>query len=187
MILQLFSTLILSSFEGEIGKLAILSVFTPLLMDAGGNAGGQTTTMIVRSISLGEFDKGDAKRVIWKEFRVSLVIAAIVAIFAFLWINFEMLIGVVKITDETLLAFNGFAPNEQLAIRLLVPGLVAGTLFVTMVISKLVGCFLPFIAKKLHLDPAVMCGPLTTTLVDIVTLLTYFLIWTLALAPALGM
>ena len=55
------------------------------------------------------------------------------------------------------------------------------------VISKLVGCFLPFIAKKLHLDPAVMCGPLTTTLVDIVTLLTYFLIWTLALAPALGM
>ncbi|MCQ2776290.1 MAG: magnesium transporter [Bacilli bacterium] len=187
MVLQVFSTMILSGFESKIASLTILSVFTPLIMDAGGNSGGQTTTMIVRSMSLDEFGKGDLKRVIWKELRVALCIAAAIAIFTFGWINLEMAIGVVKI-DATVETFtlNGIA-NPEVWARLGVAGLVAGTLFVTMVISRMVGCFLPFIAKALKLDPAVMCGPLTTTIVDIVSLLTYFLIWTLVLAPQLGL
>ena len=187
MILQLFSTMILSGFQGEIEKFAILSVFTPLLMDAGGNAGGQTTTMIVRSLSLDEFGRGDAKRVLWKEFRVAACIAGCVALFVFAWINFEILIHVVDISGavDTLKAAN-FA-NPEVWSRILIPGLVSVTLFVTMIIARMVGCILPFIAKALKLDPAVMCGPLTTTVVDIATLLTYFLIWSLVLAPALGL
>ena len=61
-----------------------------------------------------------------------------------------------------------------------------GTLFATIIVSRLIGCLLPFFAKLIKKDPAVMCGPLTTTIVDIVSLLTYFLLWTLVFAPILG-
>ena len=71
-------------------------------------------------------------------------------------------------------------------VMVIIAGLVASTLFVTMVASRLVACMLPFIAKKLKLDPAVMCGPLTTTLVDVISLLTYFTLWTLLFGPILG-
>ena len=186
MILQVFSTLILSSFEGAIASFALLSVFTPLIMDAGGNAGGQTTTMIVRSISLDEFDRGDFKRVIWKELRVAACIATAIAVFVFGWLMLEMVIGIVDMSSsmETL-AFKGFNFSKG-TVMVIVAGLVASTLFVTMVASRLVACMLPFIAKKLKLDPAVMCGPLTTTLVDVISLLTYFTLWTLLFGPILG-
>ena len=67
--------------------------------------------------------------------------------------------------------------------EILIAALVGGTLFVTMIISRMVGCSLPFLAKLIKLDPAVMCGPITTTVVDIVSLITYFLIWTQVLNP----
>lgn len=178
MVLQVFSTLILSGFEAEIGKFAILAVFTPLIMDAGGNSGGQTTTMIVRSLSLDEFDKKDYWKVAWKELRVAAVIGGIVSLFAFGWLMFEMSVGIVdtkSISDVTPMIVKG---------ELLIAALVAGTLFVTMIISRMVGCSLPFLAKLIKLDPAVVCGPFTTTIVDIVSLITYFLIWTQLINPA---
>lgn len=178
MVLQVFSTLILSGFEAEIGKFAILAVFTPLIMDAGGNSGGQTTTMIVRSLSLDEFDKKDYWKVAWKELRVAAVIGGIVSLFAFGWLMFEMSVGIVdtkSIADVTPMVVKG---------ELLIAALVAGTLFVTMIISRMVGCSLPFLAKLIKLDPAVVCGPFTTTIVDIVSLITYFLIWTQLINPA---
>ena len=183
MVLQVFSTLILSGFEVEIAKLTLLSVFTPLIMDAGGNAGGQTTTMIVRSISLDEFDRGDFKRVIWKELRVAACIASMIAVFAFGWLMFEMAVHIVNISESTMAAVS--VDSEGL-VMVIVAGLVASTLFVTMVASRLVACMLPFLAKKLKLDPAVMCGPLTTTLVDVISLLTYFILWTTVFGHLLG-
>ena len=180
MILQVFSTLILSGFEEQIAQFAILAVFTPLIMDAGGNSGGQTTTMIVRSLSLDEFDRRDYLKVVWKELRVASIIGAIVAIFAFSWLMFEMSVGIVNVGSS----FQGtaFASNPVQG-ELLIAMLVGSTLFVTMIISRLVGCSLPFLAKLIKLDPAVMCGPITTTVVDIVSLVTYFLIWTEILKP----
>ena len=186
MILQVFSTLILSSFEGAIGSFALLSVFTPLIMDAGGNAGGQTTTMIVRSISLDEFDKGDFKRVLWKELRVALCIASVIGVFVFGWLMFEMAVGIVNM-DSSMKTLAAAGVNfPKVVVMIIVSGLVACTLFMTMVASRLVACMLPFIAKKLKLDPAVMCGPLTTTLVDVVSLLTYFFLWSFLFGPLLG-
>ena len=179
MVLQVFTTMILSGFEGEIGKFAILAVFTPLIMDAGGNSGGQTTTMIVRSLSLDEFSGKDYGRVIWKEMRVAAIIAAIVASFAFGWLMFEMSVGIVDVNSIRLTNF----ANNVVYGELLIAALVGGTLFVTMIISRLVGCSLPFLAKLIKLDPAVMCGPITTTIVDIISLVTYFLIWTQLLYP----
>ena len=180
MVLQVFSTMILSSFEGEIMKFAILAVFTPLIMDAGGNSGGQTTTMIVRSLSLDEFSGKDYGRVIFKELRVAAVIGAIVGTFAFGWLMFEMSVGIVN-TDSIIARGGNYWANVAM-----VAGLVGSTLFVTMLISRLVGCSLPFLAKLVKLDPAVMCGPITTTMVDIVSLITYFLLWTQIVSPLMG-
>ena len=178
MILQVFSTLILSGFEAEISKFAILAVFTPLIMDAGGNSGGQTTTMIVRSLSLDEFDRKDYWKVAWKEIRVAAIIGGIVAMFAFGWLMLEMSIGVVDVSSLSLTPSLSLVQGE-----LLIAALVGGTLFVTMIISRMVGCSLPFLAKLIKLDPAVVCGPFTTTIVDIVSLITYFLLWTQILNP----
>ena len=191
MILQVFSTLILSSFESAIASFALLSVFTPLIMDAGGNAGGQTTTMIVRSISLEEFEKGDFKRVIWKELRIAACIASMIAVFIFGWLMFEMAVGIVDMsssldTVKAIAAEKGWAEPSKGLVMVIVASLVASTLFVTMVASRLVACMLPFLAKKLKLDPAVMCGPLTTTLVDVISLLTYFILWTTVFGHLLG-
>ncbi len=178
MILQVFSTLVLSNFESVLGSFAILAVFTPLIMDAGGNSGGQTTTMIVRSLSLDEFSGKDYGKVIWKELRVALIIAAIVAAFSFGWLMFEMSVGIV----DTSHSFEGLSEDPNV-MKCFVALLVSSTLFVTMIISRLVGCSLPFLAKLVKLDPAVMCGPITTTVVDIVSLLTYFLLWTQLIGP----
>ena len=182
MILQVFSAMILSGFEEEISRFAILAVFTPLIMDAGGNSGGQTTTMIVRSLSLDEFDGKDYFKVLWKEFRVASIIGAIISTFAFGWLMFEMSVGIIS-PDSIAQQYNG---NLYAGIAI-VAALVASTLFVTMLISRLVGCSLPFLAKKIKLDPAVVCGPITTTAVDIISLITYFLIWTKILGPLLGL
>jgi len=176
MVLQVFSTMILSSFQNAIAQLAVLSVFTPLIMDAGGNSGGQTTTIIVRSLALDEFHRGDLKKVVWKEFRVALCIGAIVAIFTFGWLMFEMAVGIVNVTT----------PIDTWAKKSMISALVASTLFVTMVVSRMIGCLLPFFAKLIKKDPAVMCGPITTTLVDIISLFTYFLLWTYVFLPMLG-
>ncbi len=179
MLLQVGSAAITSQFDGLISSYAILAVFSPLILDAGGNAGGQTTTMIVRSIAMGEFQKGDFKRVVWKEFRVALLLALGVGLFAFGWTFFEM--AVFHIGDVSNLAGKFTVVGAQA----LVATLVASTLIITMLVSRMIGCMLPFFAKIIHVDPAVMCGPFTTTVVDIVSLLTYFLLWQHLFIPIL--
>ena len=183
MVLQVFSTLILSSFETAISSFAILAVFTPLIMDAGGNSGGQTTTMIVRSLSLDEFSNKDYGKVMLKELRVASIIGAIVSIFAFGWLMFEMSVGIVNTDSFDALKVTW---GNKTAYESLIAALVGGTLFITMIVSRLVGCSLPFLARLVKLDPAVMCGPITTTMVDIASLITYFLLWTQVIAPVLG-
>lgn len=188
LVLQIFSTWILSGFQTEIAKFAILSVFTPLIMDAGGNAGGQTTTIIVRSLSLKEFSKGDFKRVMWKELRVAACIGLIVAVFTFGWLLFEMAIGIIDVSDSLqVIRDNATIGNADVIVKMFIAALVASTLFITMIVSRLVGCALPFFAKKIKVDPAVMCGPLTTTLVDIITLSVYFLLWGEVFTKLLGL
>lgn len=184
MILQIGSAAITSHFDAAIASFAVLAVFSPLILDAGGNSGGQTTTMIVRSLAMDEFEKGDFKRVVWKELRVSLIIAAIIGVFAFGLTYLEMTIGIVSI-DTSAITVSYFANNLPVT-RLLVSGLVGSTLMLTMIISRMIGACLPFLAKKLKLDPAVVCGPFTTTIVDIVSLLTYFIIWTELISRILG-
>ena len=187
MLLQIGTAFITSTFDHLIESCAILAVFSPLILDAGGNSGGQTTTLIVRSIALDEFEKGDFKRVIWKEFRVALIIAAIIGTFATLWTFFEISVLHIGTVPDMISLGGGDNPVTLTGVtaNLVVAGLVGSTLLVTIIISRMFGCCLPFLAKLIHVDPAVMCGPFTTTVVDVVSLLTYFLLWTNIFGPIL--
>jgi len=187
MVLQIGTAFINSTFESVLSACTILVIFSPLITDAGGNSGGQTTTLIVRSMSLDEFGKGDFKRVVWKEFRVAAIIASLIGIFAFGWTFFEM--AVLKMGDIESFVLKGLDGNPvtltQTMTAVVIAGLIGSTLFVTMIVSRMIGCCLPFFAKLIHVDPAVMCGPFTTTVVDVVSLLTYFLLWTNVFSPML--
>lgn len=148
-----FTGMIINHYEAAFAAVPMLVSFIPMLTDTGGNCGSQSSTLIIRGIALDEIHFKDIFRVIFKEFRISLIISIILA------------------------AVNG------LRILLMYRNLglafvVAMSLIATVIISKMIGCTLPLLAKKIHLDPAVMAAPIITTLVDTCTIIIYFLIAT---------
>lgn len=153
--------LIINSFEEVLMAIPVLSVFIPMLMDTGGNAGNQTTTTITRALALGECKLHDYPRVLLKEFLVSLITGLIIAIVNFLWIFIELKTGIIS---------NSSSQQDWLiAIE------VSLTLFAIIIMAKCLGSSLPMLAKLVHLDPALMAGPLITTVLDTAALLVYFL------------
>jgi magnesium transporter len=141
---------IITRFENILSTMVVLTAFIPMLMNTGGNSGSQSSTLVIRGLALGVVETSDIFRVLWKEFRISL------------------LVGV------SLAAVN-FAKNMLLdRVGLTVSLTVSATLATTVLLAKMVGGTLPLIAKKLKLDPAIMAGPLITTIVDALVLLVYF-------------
>lgn len=154
MISATFTGSIISGFEDALSSCAILVAYIPMLMDTGGNAGGQASVTIIRGISLDEIEFKDIFRVIWKEFRVALLCGSSLAI-----ANFAKLM----IFDR---------------VGIYVACTVCLTLLCAVLIAKFVGCTLPLLAKKAGFDPAVMASPFITTIVDALSLLIYFQIAT---------
>ena len=150
MISATFTGGIITSFEDSLSSCVVLTAFIPMLMDSGGNAGGQANVSVIRSLSLNEIVIGDIFRVIWKEARVAVVCGATLAV-----INFAKLM----IFDKV---------GLQVAI------VVCLTLLTTITVAKIVGCILPMLAKQMGFDPAVMARPFITTIVDAISLLVYF-------------
>ena len=146
---------IITKYENAFAAVPLLVSFIPMLMDTGGNCGSQSSTLIIRGIALGEIRFRDIFRVIWKELGVSLLVGAVLALANGIRIYFM------------------YQNNLGLAI------VIAASLMGTIIISKLVGCILPLLAKKVGLDPAIMAAPLITTLVDTCSILIYFNIATL--------
>ena len=145
---------IITKYEDAFAAIPLLVSFIPMLMDTGGNCGSQSATLIIRGIALGEIQFKDIFRVIFKEFRVSLIVSVVLAL-----ANGVRILIMYK--------------DVSLA---LVIGL---SLIGTVIISKLIGCVLPLLAKKVRLDPAIMASPLITTLVDTCSILIYFNIATM--------
>jgi Mg2+ transporter (mgtE) len=170
LVLDVFSSIALSGFQNQLATMAVLAAFIPTIMDTGGNAGSQTSSVMVRSIALNEFGPKDFFKILWKELRISSIVAIITSFFAFLWFLAEMYLNLVvyptNIAD--LSAGTIFAERSGIA------GLVAITLFFTILISKLFGCILPLVAKSIKKDPALMSGPLITSIVDVTSILIYF-------------
>ncbi|MBQ7386374.1 MAG: magnesium transporter [Ruminococcus sp.] len=165
MISATFTGIIISSCESLLqGELIILTSFIPMLMGTAGNAGSQSSVTVIRALSLEEIEFKDIFWVIFKECRVSIICGATLAI-----VNF----GKTLLIDGWLLQNPKVTPEIALVVSL--------TIFVVVVVSKIVGCSLPMVAKKIGMDPAVMASPFITTIVDIVSLLVFFAIATLVL------
>ena len=150
MISATFTGLIISSFEKALASQIALNMFIPMLMDTGGNSGSQASVTIIRGLSLGEIEFKNIFRILWKEFRVSILCGITLAAASF-----------VKII---------LVDNVSLTISLV----VCLTLACTVVFAKIVGCTWPMLAKKIGFDPAVMASPFITTIVDALSLMVYF-------------
>lgn len=155
MISATFTGAIITSFEDKLAACTALTAFIPMLMNTGGNAGGQSSVSIIRALSLNQIELKDIFKVMFKEFRISILCAIVLGICNFI----KMLIF-----DK---------------VSILIAASVCITLFVTVIIAKLIGCTLPIFAKKLGFDPAVMASPFITTIIDACSLLIYFEIATM--------
>ncbi len=142
----------------------ILTSCMPLIMGTGGNAGGQASATIIRGIALNEVEFKDSLKVLWKEFRVGLIMGVSLGLACF---------GKIMLIDGMLLHSAGVDYISALTISL--------SLCVTIIFAKLIGAILPLLAKKCKLDPAVMASPFITTIIDILSLIIYcnFAIWLL--------
>ena len=167
MVSATFTGSIITGFEDKLASLTILTAFIPMLMDTGGNSGGQASVTVIRAMSLGEVDFKDFLKVVWKEIRVGFVCGSALAL-----VNF------VKIMLVDRLIFK----NDEVTV--IVDLVICLTLIIEIVFAKFIGCSLPMLAKKIGFDPAVMSSPFITTIVDAVSLLVYFGIAT-ALIPSL--
>ena len=166
MVSATFTSTIITHYETAIGTYAILTAFFPMLMDTGGNAGGQTSVTVIRGMSLDEIQLGDVFRVLWKEFRVSLLCGLTLAVATFIKVyavDFRF--------HSTTVLTNGSTQNN-----LLIAAIISVTVFCAIIIAKLIGSLLPMGAKRLGLDPAVMASPFITTIVDTLVLMLYFTI-----------
>lgn len=157
MISAVFTGVVIQKYEAMLASHVILAAYIPLLMDSGGNAGSQSSTLVTRALSLNELDKNNLWQVVSYEFKIGLVTGLILSL-----INFLRL----ALFDQVALTIN------------LTVGL---TLIATVILSKVIGGVLPMVAERFNQDPAVMAGPLITTLVDTFTLLLYFQIASLLL------
>ena len=141
---------ILGQYEAAFAAMPLLVTFIPMLTDTGGNAGSQSSTLVIRGMAVGEIQLKDFAKVFWKELRVSMLVGVVLSA-----VNFVRLI----------ITYPG---NQMVALT------VALALFVTVLLAKTVGGVLPMVAKLCHADPAIMAAPLITTIVDAISLVVYF-------------
>lgn len=152
LLLMLSATLtqtIIAHYQEAFTAVPLLVSFIPMLTDTGGNCGSQSSTLIIRGIALDEIHFKDIFKVIFKEFRVAILVGAALAVVNGIYM-------VIRYHDPMLAL------------------LVSISLVATILIAKLIGCVLPLVAKKLRLDPAIMAAPLITTIVDVCSIMVYF-------------
>lgn len=173
MVLGAFSTIIINNFEDSIASIIIMSTFIPLLLNGAGNAGTQTASLVIRSLTLNEFEKNEYKKIVWKELRISLIVGIIVAAFSFILLQLEFITGFVEMSPVNGVELLKWSSSWWLA-TIRVTGIFSLTIFISIIIAKVVGAALPLLAKLVKLDPALMANPLITTTIDITALLVYF-------------
>lgn len=157
MISATFTGRIMSRYEDLLASMIILTSFIPMLMDTGGNSGSQSSTLVIRSIALGEIAPTDFFKVVKKELQVGIIVAIVLSIANFLRLHY----------------LEGIPMDVSITVTL--------TLVAVIILAKVTGGVLPLVAKVLKLDPAIMAGPLITTIVDAAALMVYFQLATVIL------
>ncbi|MEG0291461.1 MAG: magnesium transporter [Anaerovoracaceae bacterium] len=146
---------IITRFEASLSEVIALVAYMPMLMGTGGNSGSQSATLVIRSMSIGDINLKDAFRVIWKEFRIGIIIGITLSVFNFARIMIEQ---------------RGESNGILIAVT------VCSAMIVVVVVAKTIGSMLPMLAKKLGIDPALMASPMISSLTDTVSVITYFLL-----------
>ncbi|NLY71162.1 MAG: magnesium transporter [Clostridiales bacterium] len=152
MVSLMVTGLIITQFEELLSKVISLVSYLPLLMGTGGNSGSQSATLIVRGLALGDIDSKDSWKVLWKEVRVSFIIGVLLSILNFVKI---------MILDGE---------------GIFIAATVCLSMLIVIVVAKTIGGMLPMIAKRLNIDPALMASPMIASLIDMITVITYFLL-----------
>lgn len=155
MVLMISSTItqrIIAGYESYLYSVAGLSTFIPMLMDTGGNSGSQSSTLVIRGLATGDIKPKDWYKVMWKEFRIAMVVGIVLSI-----ISYFKIIYFDKMPNDIALT-------------------VSITLIFAVMTAKVVGGALPIAAHKLKLDPAIMASPLITTIADATSLIVYFIL-----------
>ncbi|MDR1978240.1 MAG: magnesium transporter [Synergistaceae bacterium] len=149
MVSATFTGGIITRYERLLAVFPTLIAAIPMLMDTGGNAGAQSSTLIIRGMAVGELGISDWLPIFWKELRVSSLVGAI--------------LGVLNVGYKWILS-----GDPRLALT------IGCSLFATIVLAKIIGCMLPLLARALRFDPALMAAPIVTTIVDAGGLVVYF-------------
>lgn len=155
MVSATFTGQIIENFEDKLAMIVGLTASIPMLMDTGGNCGNQVSTLVIRGLALGDIRPKDYLLVLWKEIRVAVLCGLTLAT-----VNYGRM-WLIKIITHNSVETNTFF-------------VVCLAMICAVVVAKAIGCTLPIVAKLIHIDPALMAGPMITTIVDAVTLLIYF-------------
>ncbi|CDX16502.1 Mg2+ transport protein [Mesorhizobium sp. ORS 3324] len=148
----------MQSYEGELEKAIVLTLFVPLIMSSGGNSGSQATSLVIRALALREIDLGDWWRVALRELPTGLVLGSI--------------LGVVGICRIALWQYLGLYDYGQQ--WMLIAATVGAALIGIVTFGSLSGSMLPFALKRIGFDPASASAPFVATLVDVTGLVIYF-------------
>lgn len=158
MLTSTLSAMILTRAEATISTIASLAIFMPMITATAGNAGSQTTALLIRGLSLGTIRVKDFFKALLKELSVGIMVGISLAIACYLWLWFEQSIGIVNVDTNAKEIFF----------------VVAISACIVVVVAKCIATILPIVAKSLKLDPALMAGPLVTTIADAIAILIYF-------------
>ncbi len=156
--LGIITGMVVHKFENILQQLTILAVYMPMLADTGGNTGSQSATVVIRALALGEITNRDILKVLFKEFKISVMIGCVLTVFVFL--------RVYVFTPEDKIPH--LLPLMDLAV------VIALALGIQTVTATLIGALLPLIVAKFKLDPAIIASPALTTIVDMTGLFIYF-------------
>ena len=188
LVLGTFTTMVLDRIEKSkvFELMPVLIIFVPTLMDTGGNSGGQTIALMIRGLATKEFTPKDILKVVFKEALSALIIAAVIACFAFVWFTIEQYTGIVM-NEKAMVdgvipnVWNGQCWTAAFALTTLkVSATVAVTLFCSAFMAKIIAVLLPLTVAGLKKDPAIIAQPLLTTFIDVISLLIYLGIGSLA-------
>jgi magnesium transporter len=165
---EMLTTTAMGHFQGELAKAVVLALFIPLIISSGGNSGSQATSLIIRSLALGEIKLRDWWKVMLRELPSGLMLGAILGLMGIARILLWQYLGIGQYPHPNLLA---------MTIGLALVGVVT--------FGSLAGSMLPFVLQRLGFDPASASAPFVATLVDVTGLSIYFYVALLILRGTL--
>lgn len=177
LVLNTFTSMTMSYLETPLQLcFPLLIAFLPSIMGTNGNASDQTATVTVRELALGNITTKNYYKAAFKELRASTITSLILSVVAFGWMLVELYTGMVSLTSTDTNVLVNYFNNDKNMMYILVALVIALTFFITIILAKMIGVSLPVLAKLVHLDPAVMSQPVISTILDILSIVVYFLL-----------